>query len=151
LARAVYASAGAELSKYRGSKLDELRAALAEQDGEIIRLSRRQLRTKVFASAQPLHGNGFGRKSTWTELALIENEISKKQRFISVRDLANENRLCPVRAADAESAALLDNCETRPSPSMRSPATFEKASRLRGSSVSMDAAAPVALKAGCFH
>ena len=87
LAKAVYAGAGTELSKYRGSKLDELRAALAEKDRDIIRLSRRQLRTKVFASAQPPHGNGLGRKSTWTELALIENEINKKQRFISVRDL----------------------------------------------------------------
>jgi very-short-patch-repair endonuclease len=87
LAKSVYASSGAELSKYRGSKLDELRAALAEQDREIIRLSRRQLRTKVLASARPPHGNGLGRKSTWTELALIENEISKKQRFIAVRDL----------------------------------------------------------------
>jgi superfamily I DNA and/or RNA helicase len=87
LAKAVYASAGSELSRYRGSKLDELRAALAERDREIIHLSRKQLRTKVFASAQPPQGNGLGRKSTWTELALIENEISKKQRFISVRDL----------------------------------------------------------------
>jgi hypothetical protein len=41
LARAVYASAGSELSRYRGSKLDELRAALAEKDREIIRLSRK--------------------------------------------------------------------------------------------------------------
>ena len=40
MAKAVCASAGSELSKYRGSKLDELRAALAEQDREIIRLSR---------------------------------------------------------------------------------------------------------------
>ena len=32
-------------------------------------------------------GNGIGKKSTWTDMALIENEISKKQRFISVRDL----------------------------------------------------------------
>jgi very-short-patch-repair endonuclease len=87
LAKAVYASAGPELSKYRGSKLDELRAALAEQDREIIQLSRIRLRSKVFASAKPPHGNGLGRKSTWTETALIENEISKKQRFISVRDL----------------------------------------------------------------
>jgi hypothetical protein len=29
----------------------------------------------------------LGLKSTWTEPALTENEISKKQRFISVRDL----------------------------------------------------------------
>jgi transcription elongation GreA/GreB family factor len=87
MAKAVYAGMGSELTKYRGSKLDELRALLAEQDREIIRLSRRQLRTKLSASARPPQGNGIGRKSTWTELALIENEITKKQRFIAVRDL----------------------------------------------------------------
>ncbi len=87
MAKAVYAEAGSELTKYRGARLDELRAALAKQDKEIIELSRRQLRAKVHASARPPHGNGIGRKSSWTEMALIENEISKKQRFISVRDL----------------------------------------------------------------
>src|SRR5882672_3407710 len=71
MAKAVYASAGSELTRYRGSKLDALRALLAEQDREIIKLSRRQLRTKLSASARPPQGNGIGRKSTWTELALI--------------------------------------------------------------------------------
>src|SRR5437588_10233753 len=87
MAKSVYASSDYELTRYRGSKLDELRGLLAEQDREIIRLSRKQLRIKVYAAARPPQGNGVGRKSTWTELALIENEISKKQRFISVRDL----------------------------------------------------------------
>jgi very-short-patch-repair endonuclease len=87
LAKAVYAAEGQRLTKFPGSKLDELRKMLAEQDREIIRLSRRQLRTKLCASARPPPGNGMGRKSTWTEMALIENETSKKQRFISVRDL----------------------------------------------------------------
>jgi very-short-patch-repair endonuclease len=87
LAKAVYANAGSELTKYRGSKLDELRKSLAEHDREIIRLSRKQLRTKVCAAARPPQGNGLGRKSTWTELALIQNEISKKQRFTPVREL----------------------------------------------------------------
>ena len=87
LAKAVYTNVGSDLTKCRGSRLDELRKSLAEQDREIIRLSRKQLRTKVCAAARPPRGNGLGRKSTWTELALIENEISKKQRFISVRDL----------------------------------------------------------------
>jgi superfamily I DNA and/or RNA helicase len=64
-----------------------LRASLAQQDKEIIELSRRQLRTKVHSSARPPGGNGIGRKSSWTEMALIENELSKKQSFISVRDL----------------------------------------------------------------
>ena len=87
MAKAVYTDADSELTKFRGSKLDELRKSLAEQDREIIRLSRKQLRTKGCAAARPPQGNGMGRKSTWTEMALIDNEISKKQRFISVRDL----------------------------------------------------------------
>jgi len=87
LAKSVFDKYKAQLSKFRGTKLDELRAALAEKDRELIRLSRRQLRAKVYASARPAPGKGIGRKSTWTDMALIENELSKKQRFIPVRDL----------------------------------------------------------------
>lgn len=87
LAKAVFAQLGSKLTRYRGTKLDELRAALAEKDREIIQLSRRQLRVKVKASARPPMGNGIGKKSTWTNMALIENEIGKKQKFIPVRDL----------------------------------------------------------------
>jgi hypothetical protein len=47
MAKAVYIKAGSELTGYRGSKLDELRKSLAEQDREIIRLSRKQLRTNA--------------------------------------------------------------------------------------------------------
>src|SRR5690606_34829059 len=65
----------------------DLRAALAKQDRQIIQLARQQLRWKLYAAAKPPFGNGTGRKSTWTEMALIDNEINKQQRFISVRDL----------------------------------------------------------------
>jgi transcription elongation GreA/GreB family factor/very-short-patch-repair endonuclease len=87
LAKAVFAKLGSKLTKYRGRRLDELRAALAEKDKEIIQLSRRQLRSTVIGNARPPRGNGVGRKSTWTNMALIENEISKKQKFIPVREL----------------------------------------------------------------
>jgi transcription elongation GreA/GreB family factor len=87
LAKAVFDQHKAKLAKLRGAKLDELRATLAEKDREIIKLARRQLRAKVYATARPAPGNGIGRKSTWTDMALIENELSKKQRFIPVRDL----------------------------------------------------------------
>jgi very-short-patch-repair endonuclease len=87
LAKTVYAQLGSKLSRYRGAKLDELRAALAEKDKEIIQLSRRQLRARVKGGAHPPSGNGVGKKSTWTDMALIENEIGKKQRYIPVRDL----------------------------------------------------------------
>ncbi|MBR0931704.1 DUF4011 domain-containing protein [Bradyrhizobium diazoefficiens] len=87
LAKAVFARLGRKLARYRGTRLEELRASLAEKDREIIRLSRAQLRARVKVAARPPMGNGVGRKSTWTNMALIENEISKKQRFIPVRDL----------------------------------------------------------------
>jgi transcription elongation GreA/GreB family factor/very-short-patch-repair endonuclease len=87
LAKAVYAKHGKTLTKFRGSKLDELRSALAKKDREIIEFSRRQLRAKIKAAARPPGGVGSGKKSSWTNMALIENEISKKQRFISVREL----------------------------------------------------------------
>lgn len=87
LARAAYAEHGTKLARYPGSRLDELRASLARQDKEIIKLAQKQLRSKVHADAKPPYGNGMGKKSTWTQMALIENEINKQQRFISVRDL----------------------------------------------------------------
>jgi hypothetical protein len=55
MAKAVYASSGSELMKYRGSNLDELRRLLAERDREIIKLSRAQLRTCA-ASPGQRHG-----------------------------------------------------------------------------------------------
>lgn len=87
LAKTVYAATGTELTRFRGGRLDMYRATIAKLDREIIELSRKQLRVKVQDSAHPPRGNGIGRKSTWTEMALIENETSKKQRFISVREL----------------------------------------------------------------
>ncbi|MCB1526945.1 MAG: DUF4011 domain-containing protein [Hyphomicrobiaceae bacterium] len=87
LARLAYEEYGAKLSLYSGAKLDDLRRALARQDREIIELSRSQLRAQIHAHARPPRGNGAGKKSTWTEMALLENEASKQQRYIPVRDL----------------------------------------------------------------
>ena len=86
LAIEVYKMHGSTLGRFRGERLDELRTRLATIDREIIEMSRGQLRTAAYQSADPPRGNGLGRKSTWTEMALIENEISKK-RFIPVRNL----------------------------------------------------------------
>lgn len=87
LARSVYAKFGSRLSRYKGSKLDELRSGLAAKDKELIELARKQLRSALKSNARPPRGNGVGKKSTWTNMALLENEISKKQKFIPVRDL----------------------------------------------------------------
>ena len=87
LAIRVYQLFGSVLSRYSGAQLDERRALLAKLDREIIEITRKHLRASVCQSAKPPHGVGIGKKSTWTEMALVHNEISKKQRFIPVRDL----------------------------------------------------------------
>lgn len=87
LARAVFTRHRSTLSKFPQGKLDALRSRIAKLDQEIIQLSRRQLRAKIIASASPPRGNGYGRKSTWTESSLLENEVSKTKRFIPVRDI----------------------------------------------------------------
>ncbi len=87
LARRAFEAHGVILSRFPGTKLNELRKKVAELDKAIISSSREVLKGKVKANAKPPHGNGMGKKSSFTELALIENETSKKQRFIPVRDL----------------------------------------------------------------
>jgi hypothetical protein len=89
LAKAVHAKYADSLSRYGGLKLDRLRSELAAYDRELLLLSRNQIRAKIHQSARDIRGNGIGRKSTWTEMALIENEIAKTKRFIAVRDLTH--------------------------------------------------------------
>lgn len=87
MAIAVYARFGATLAKYSGVSLDERRARLAALDREIIKLSRDFVRKKVHASAKPPAGIGTGKRTTWTDLALIQNEAAKQQAHISLREL----------------------------------------------------------------
>ncbi|MDX2103413.1 MAG: DUF4011 domain-containing protein [Alphaproteobacteria bacterium] len=87
LALMAFADHGRRLSHYSGSRLDELRATLARQDKKIIELSQKQIRWKIYSDAKPPSGKGIGKRSDWTDMALIQNETKKQQRFISVRDL----------------------------------------------------------------
>lgn len=83
----VYGEYGATLGRYTGEKLDALRKSLAMLDKQIIGASRKYLRAKLIHEARPPAGNGRGRKSTWTELALLNNEINKQRGYYPVRDL----------------------------------------------------------------
>ena len=87
LTKSVYAEHGQKLSKFSGQHLGKLRSTLADRDRQIIRLSRDLLRHRIHQAANPPRGVGTGRKSTWTQKALLDNEIAKQQRFSSVRDL----------------------------------------------------------------
>jgi hypothetical protein len=94
LARKVYTEYGEVLSVYDGSRLDHLRAKFAKLDNEIIKLSRKRIRAQIMEKSFPPSGIGRGRKSEWTDMALLHNEIEKKKRHVPVRDLTK-------RAGDA--------------------------------------------------
>lgn len=87
MAIAIYARNGEVLSKYPGARLDALRAELAALDRDVIRLTRRHLRARLAKVAKPPPGRSTGRKSEWTEMALINNEMAKQQQYVAVRDL----------------------------------------------------------------
>ncbi len=87
LASRVYHQFGRVLSQYPGTRLNELRRRLAKLDKEIIKMSRDQIRARVYQVANPPPSIGKGGKSTWTEMALVDHEVSKSRRHIPVRDL----------------------------------------------------------------
>ena len=84
-----YERYGPELSRYPGAKLDELRTDLAQLDREIIDLSQQHIRAQIHHAAHPPMGINKGLKSEYTQMSLIGNELSKKQRFIPIRDLTS--------------------------------------------------------------
>jgi very-short-patch-repair endonuclease len=83
----LYEIHGTILRRYRGDTLNDRRSELANLDRDIIKLSRQKLRVTAHKASRPPAGIGYGRKSTWTDMALIQNEISKKQKHVPVRDL----------------------------------------------------------------
>ena len=87
LAKRVYRDFGAILGRFQGALLDDLREKLANADRKIIASTRQMLRQRIKQSANPPPGRRMGKKSEWTEWALIENEINKKARFVPVRAL----------------------------------------------------------------
>lgn len=74
------------ISKTSGMSLRQARARIKELDQEIMELQQQELCNKLNA-AKPMAGNGRGRKSTWTEGALLHNEINKQRCHVPIRAL----------------------------------------------------------------
>lgn len=74
------------ISKTNGMGLEQARARMKELDQEILRLQQEELCNKL-NSVKPQHGKGRGNKSTWTEGALLHNEINKQRCHIPIRAL----------------------------------------------------------------
>jgi very-short-patch-repair endonuclease len=89
MAREVYASHGEVLSSYNGVMLDNLRKKLASLDREIMTLSQKYLRSKLIREANLSTGSRSGKRSEWTDMALLNHEITKKGRYIPVRDMTS--------------------------------------------------------------
>ncbi|MDP8260254.1 MAG: DUF4011 domain-containing protein [Candidatus Gygaella obscura] len=87
LAKEVYATFGGILASYNGVKLNSLRKRIAELDKQILLLSRKRLRLKLLSEASPPSGSRSGRRSEWTEMVLLNNETTKKRRFLPAREL----------------------------------------------------------------
>jgi very-short-patch-repair endonuclease len=85
-----------ELDRFTGLGQDGIRARFKALDGEVTELSRRKLASELATRPVPL-GNGVGKRSEYTDRALIRLETSKQKRHIPIRQLLD-------RAGDAAQA-----------------------------------------------
>lgn len=91
LADAVYATHGETLRGYSGQELNAIRRDLAQKDREVIELTRKVVRARVISAANPPAGVGLGKKSEFTEMALIRNELGKTRRRVAIRELTRRS------------------------------------------------------------
>ena len=91
MADAAYARHGDALQGYDGQEFDRIRAEVAQKDRELIEMSKRVIVNQLLADAQPPAGNNIGRKSEFTDMSLIYNELHKKKRRVGLRDLTQRS------------------------------------------------------------
>ncbi|MBE8181925.1 MAG: DUF4011 domain-containing protein [Candidatus Portiera sp.] len=77
------------LSLYSGERIHKLQNKLGHLDDEIINQNTLLLRQKLIRQVRYIAGNNQGKVKDYTEMGLIEHEINKKKRFVSVRTLVN--------------------------------------------------------------
>lgn len=75
-----------DLNRFNGPDLLSARRKFQKLDREILVLERERL-CSTLCSLQIPYGNGVGRKSSFTDRALIDNELGKKKRHIPLRQL----------------------------------------------------------------
>ena len=91
MGKEIYIKYGEELAKYTGSELTDLQNQFKQIDKKIIELSRQKIRTMLYENANPPQGCSIGLKKDFSELSLIDNEITKKKRHIPVRELTRRS------------------------------------------------------------
>jgi len=81
------------LNKYPGHHLENYQSKFSKYDKSIMKLQQARIGASVVRNEIPI-GNSGGLKRDYSELSLIRNEISKKTRFVPIRQLM-------IRAGDA--------------------------------------------------
>ncbi|WP_309600735.1 AAA domain-containing protein, partial [Klebsiella pneumoniae] len=85
-----------ELMRVSGSQRNALQKSFKDYDKKLIELQRQRIAAKIACRNIP-EGNSGGKKSEYTELALIKNELGKRTRHIPIRQLVN--RACNALVA----------------------------------------------------
>jgi very-short-patch-repair endonuclease len=85
LARSVFAN-HAELTQVTGLTQEQLQLQFAKADRESIRLYSERVAAIIDQRPVP-YGNQSGPVRTWTEMALVTNEVNKQKRHIPIRQL----------------------------------------------------------------
>lgn len=83
--REAFASSPA-LAGFSGTQHEQRRTRFRELDRNLLALRRRKIAADL-SRRSAAQGNGEGPRSTWTEMALIANEVAKQKKHISARDL----------------------------------------------------------------
>ena len=84
--RASMARRVAALASNNGASLEARRRAFAERDRAKIEADRKTIRDRLLKPIPP-SGSQYGRRSKWTDMALLHNEFPKQRRFTPVRQL----------------------------------------------------------------
>ena len=76
---------------WAGEDFDRARAEIAGKDRQLIRISREVVRNRLIAGARPPRGIDIGRKSEFTDMGLIYNEINKRKNRVGIRELTRRS------------------------------------------------------------
>lgn len=75
-----------ELRKFNGVALSEAQTRFRRLDHKLKQFSQQKVLSVVCSQSAPA-GNGYGSVKTYTDMALIQNEVGKSRRHIPLRDL----------------------------------------------------------------
>lgn len=71
---------GSVLMQYDGTSLSAARSRIQSLDRRIIEISRHEVANKAIARAKPPYGNAYGKKSEYTELALLTHVLQLQRK-----------------------------------------------------------------------